>query len=47
MIKLLQAYGLKKKIIVDVKNECSYWNAMIDVLSLFVNCEIFRLEVCF
>jgi hypothetical protein len=35
------------KIIVDVKDEFSNWNAMIDVLSLFVNCEIFRLEECF
>jgi hypothetical protein len=37
----------KKKIIVDVKDECSNRNAMIDALSLFVNCEIFKLEECF
>jgi hypothetical protein len=43
----LDKYGLRKKIIVYVKNEGSNLNAMIIALKAVVNCESFGLEKSF
>jgi len=47
LIELLDKYGLRKKIIVYVKNEGSNLNAMIIALKAVVNCESFGLEKSF
>jgi len=44
LIKLLDKYGLRKNIIVYVKDEGSNLNAMIGALKFVVNCESFGLE---
>jgi predicted enzyme involved in methoxymalonyl-ACP biosynthesis len=42
--KLLDKYGLRKNIIVYIKDERSNLNAMTIVLKVVVNCESFGLE---
>ncbi len=44
MIELLGKYGLRKKIIVYVKDEGSNLDVMTTVLKVVVNCESFGLE---
>jgi hypothetical protein len=45
--KLLDKYGLRKKIIVYVKDEGSNLNAMTNALKFVVNCESFGLKESF
>ncbi len=47
LTKLLDKYGLRKKIIVYVKNEGSNFNAMTIALKIVVNYESFGLEESF
>ncbi len=47
LTKLLEKYGLRKKIIVCVKNEGSNLNAMTIALKIVVNYEYFGLEESF
>jgi hypothetical protein len=47
LIELLDKYGLRKKIIVYVKDEGSNLNAMTRALKFVVNCEYFGLEESF
>jgi uncharacterized protein YqhQ len=47
LIKLLDKYGLRKNIIVYVKDERSNLNAMISALKFVINCEYLRLEESF
>jgi hypothetical protein len=52
LIKLLDKYGLRKKIIVYIKYEVYNLNAMISVLKSVINCEFLGLEknfqgICF
>jgi hypothetical protein len=47
LTKLLDKYGLKKKIIAYVKDEGSNLNAMITTLKVVVNFESFGLEESF
>jgi len=47
LIELLDNYGLRKNIIVYVKDEGSNFNAMIGALKFVVNCESFGLEESF
>jgi hypothetical protein len=44
LTKLLDKYGLRKKIIVYVKDEGSNFNAMINALKSIVNCEFLGIE---
>jgi hypothetical protein len=44
LIELLDKYGLKKTIIVYVKDEGSNFNAMTSELKFLVNCEYLGLE---
>jgi hypothetical protein len=44
LTKLLDKYGLRKKIITYVKNEGSNLNVMTITLKVVVNCESFGLE---
>jgi hypothetical protein len=44
LIELLGKYGLRKKIIVYVKDEGSNLDVMTTVLKVVVNCESFGLE---
>jgi hypothetical protein len=45
--KLLDSYGLSKKIIVYVKDEGANLNSMITTLKFVVNCEVLGLEESF
>jgi hypothetical protein len=45
--KLLDKYGLRKKIIAYVKDEGSNFNAMTITLKAIINCESFGLEESF
>jgi hypothetical protein len=47
LTKLLDKYGLRKKIIVYVKDEGFNLNAMIGALKSIVNCEYLGLEYSF
>ncbi len=47
LTKLLDKYGLRKKVIVYIKDEGSNINAMTSVLKSIVNCESFGLEQSF
>jgi hypothetical protein len=44
LTKLLDKYGLKKKIIANVKNEGSNFNAMTTILKFIENCESLGLK---
>jgi hypothetical protein len=44
LIELLDAYGLKNKIITYVKDEGSNLNTLTNALNFIVKCEILRLE---
>jgi len=47
LTKLLDKYGLRKKIIAYVKDEGSNFNAITITLKVFVNYEYIGLEKCF
>jgi hypothetical protein len=47
LLKLLDKYGLRKKIIAYVKDEGSNFNAMITALKAIVTCESLGLEESF
>jgi hypothetical protein len=47
LTKLLDKYGVRKKIITYVKDERSNLNAMIGALKFVVNCESFGLKESF
>ncbi len=44
LIELLDKYGLKRKIIANVKDEGSNFNAIITILKVVHNCESFGLK---
>jgi len=46
-IKLLDAYGLRNKIITYVKNEGSNFTTLANVLKYVIKCETFSLEESF
>jgi hypothetical protein len=47
LIKLLDKYGLRKKIITYIKDEGSNLNAMTGALKFVINCESFRFNESF